>query len=188
MGVAEQIAEISIAEYLAGEERSPFKHEYIGGVVYAMAGGTNTHNLIASNCLGLLHAALRGKRCRAFNSDTKIRVRLPGHTRFYYPDVSVVCQFNQPDDTFQDSPVVVVEVLSESTRRTDQLEKRDAYLTIPALSAYVMIDGARHEVVVLTRTENGIQSRRYTNLSDVIPLPDIDAELRLAEIYDVVAF
>src|SRR5262249_22293986 len=76
---------ISVADYLAGELVSPIKHEYLGGVVYAMAGARNAHNLIAANTLGALHGRLRGRRCRAFNSDTKIRVRLPTHVRFYYP-------------------------------------------------------------------------------------------------------
>src|SRR5262249_29256799 len=68
---------VSVEEYLAGELVSPIKHEYIAGVVYAMAGARNAHNLIAANCLGELRSRLRGKRCRAYSGDTKIRVRLP---------------------------------------------------------------------------------------------------------------
>ena len=69
---------ISVEDYLAGELVSPIKHEYRGGVVYAMAGGRNVHNLIATNTLGAVHARLRGRICRPFNSDTKIRIRLAG--------------------------------------------------------------------------------------------------------------
>src|SRR5436190_16386313 len=87
MSTARKLNLISVEDYLAGELSSPIKHEYLGGVVYAMAGARNAHNLIASNTLVALGARLRGKRCRPFNSDTKIRVRLPAHVRFYYPDV-----------------------------------------------------------------------------------------------------
>src|SRR6266567_2592347 len=120
MSAAKKLNLISVEDYLAGELQSPIKHEYLGGVVYAMAGARNAHNLIASNTLGALFGRLRGRPCRLYNSDTKIRIRLPTHTRFYYPDVSVICRPNPPTDTFQDDPAVLVEVLSRSTRRIDE--------------------------------------------------------------------
>src|SRR5438067_3822613 len=113
---------VSIDDYLAGELVSSVKHEYLGGVVYAMAGARNAHNLIATNVIGALYARLRGRPCRPCNSDTKIRVRLTTHVRFYYPDASVVCRPNPQTDSFQDDPVVLFEVLSRSTRRIDEGE------------------------------------------------------------------
>src|ERR1700736_3075580 len=92
---------VSLDDYLARELVSPIKHEYLGGVIYAMAGARNAHNLIASICLG----ALRGKRCRPYTSDTKIRLRLPHQVRFYYPAVSVICRPNPQSNSFQDEPV-----------------------------------------------------------------------------------
>jgi Uma2 family endonuclease len=115
---------VPIADYLAGELVSPIKHEYLGGVVYAMAGTRNLHNLVASNTLGALGSRLRGKRCRPYNSDTKIRLRLPQQVRFYYPDVSVICRPNPQSDSFQDEAAVLVEVLSTRTRRLDEGEKK----------------------------------------------------------------
>ena len=97
---------VPVDEYLDGESRAERKHEYIDGVVYAMVGATNAHNLVATNITGLLHAQLRGKTCQVFNADAKVRVRLPSGTRFYYPDASVVCQPNQPGDAFNDAAVV----------------------------------------------------------------------------------
>src|SRR5436853_7875627 len=102
MSAAGTLSPISVEDYLAGELGSPIKHEYFGGVVYAMAGARNVHNIIATNTLVALGARLRGKRCRAYNSDTKIRVRLPTHFRFYYPDASVICRPNPQNDSFQD--------------------------------------------------------------------------------------
>lgn len=175
-------------EYLAGELVSPIKHEYLGGVVYAMAGARNVHNLIKGNVFGFLHARLRGSRCRPYNSDTKIRVRLPTHVRFYYPDASVICRPNPQNDSFQDEPAAIAEVLSRKTRRTDEGEKKDAYLTIPSLSAYMLIEQESAAVVVHRRTERGFVREVYTGLDAVIPLADIGTELPLAEIYDGVEF
>ncbi len=99
MNPARKLHLISVGDYLAGELRSTIKHEYLGGLVYPRAGARNAHNLIASNTLGFLGSRLRGRGCRPYNSDTKIRVRLPTHVRFYYPDVSVICRPNPQTDS-----------------------------------------------------------------------------------------
>jgi Uma2 family endonuclease len=96
-----------------------------------MAGGTVQHSRIASNAIIALGAQLRSGKCQVFNSDIKIRVLLNQGTRFYYPDLSVVCEPNAASDSYHDLPVVIVEVVSESTRRTDDYEKREAYLVVP---------------------------------------------------------
>ena len=179
---------VSIDDYLAGELVSPIKHEYLGGVVYAMARARNAHNLIASNCLGALHGRLRGKRCRAYNSDTKIRLRLPHQVRFYYPDVSVICRPNPQSDSFQDEPAVLVEVLSNRTRCIDEGEKKDAYLTIPSLCDYLLVEQETATVVVFRRTEHGFVREIHDGLDAVIPLREIDSELPLADVYDAVEF
>ncbi|MBM81077.1 MAG: hypothetical protein CMJ78_10845 [Planctomycetaceae bacterium] len=178
----------SVDEYLAGEFVSNVKHEYIAGNVYAMAGGRNSHNLIASNCQGELYGRLSGQPCRTYNSDTKIRIRLQTQTRFYYPDASVICDPNSPDDTFQDCPVLIAEVLSDATRRIDEGEKKDAYLTIPTLSVYMLIEQDFPAVVVFRRSDNGFERELYTELDAVIPLDEIQIELPLSEIYDGVEF
>lgn len=155
MTAAETLNAISVKDYLAGELESPVKHEYLGGAFYAMAGARNVHNTFAGNIFAALHARLRGRKCKPFNSDTKIRVRLPTHWRFYYPDASVVCRPNPPDDSFQDEPAVIFEVLSRATRRIDGGEKKDAYLTIPSLAAYVLVEQDTAAAVVYRRTEQG---------------------------------
>ena len=175
---------ISVEDYLAGELISPIKHEYLGGVVYAMAGARNLHNTIKDNTQGALHFRLRGKRCRPHGSDTKVRIELPTHFRFYYPDVHVTCDPNPPDDSFQDNPVVLFEVLSRSTRRIDEGEKKDAYLTIPSLRVYALIEQETAVVIVFRRTANGFVREVYEGLNAVLPLSEIDIELPLADIYE----
>jgi Uma2 family endonuclease len=185
MTALRQFAPISISEYLDGEEHSPVKHEYLGGTVHAMSGGSNRHNIISVNAVSLLFDQLRGKPCRPFNSDTKVRIELPDHTRFYYPDAMVVCHPNPLADTFQQHPVVVMEVLSESTRRTDMGEKRDAYLTIPSLKALMLVECSEPVVTVYRRkAEGGFAVELHSGFDAVVPLPEIDASLTLAELYD----
>src|SRR5947209_8083087 len=188
MSAARKLNLVSVADYLAGEQVSPVKHEYLGGMVYAMADARNVHNLISSNTLGALHARLRGHRCRPYNSDTKIRIRLPTQIRFYYPDVSVICRPNPQTDSFQDEPAALVEVLSRSTRRIDGGEKKDAYLAIASLSVYVLVEQEMPAVVVFRRTESGFVREVHQGQDAVLPLGEVGAKLPLAEIYEGVEF
>jgi Uma2 family endonuclease len=188
MSAAVKLQLISIEDYLAGELVSPVKHEYLGGAVYAKAGARNAHNRIKGNIFAALHVRLRGKRCEVWDSDTKVRIHLPNQIRFYYPDDSVVCDPNPPDDSYHDRPVVLFEVLSKKTRRIDEGEKKDAYLTIPSLSAYVLVEQEAPAVVVFRRTPAGFVGEVYTGLDTVLPLAEIETSLPLSEIYESVAF
>ncbi len=180
---------ITVDDYLAGEEISGAKHEYLGGTVHAMAGATIRHNNIAGNCFGILFGMLRGKPCQPFNSDTKVRIEFPDHTRFYYPDAMVVCQSNPDSHQFQTQPVVIIEVLSESTRRADLGEKRDAYLTIPSLKVLLFVEPEIPAVTLHRRLpEGGFTIERHTGLDAIIALPEIEASLSLAGIYERVEF
>jgi Uma2 family endonuclease len=188
MSTAKKLNLVSVEDYLKGELTSPCKHEYLGGIVYAMAGGRNAHNLIATNTIGALHVRLRGRPCRPFNSDTKVRVRLPTQVRFYYPDVSVVCRPNPQTDSYQDTPVVLFEVLSHQTRRIDEGEKKEAYLTIPSLNVYVMIEQDTAALVAFRRTKDGFVREVHEGLDAVLSLGEIGIDLPLAEIYETVEF
>ncbi|MCU0978476.1 MAG: Uma2 family endonuclease [Pirellulaceae bacterium] len=188
MSAAKKLNLVSVEDYLAGELVSPVKHEYLGGVVYAMAGAKNVHNLIASNALVALGIRLRGRPCRPYNSDTKIRIRLPNQVRFYYPDVSVICRPNPQTDSFQDEPAVVVEVVSRTTRRIDEGEKKDAYLTIPALNAYLIVEQESPAVEVFRRTDQGFVREVFAGLEATIMLSEMEVELPLAELFEGVEF
>jgi Uma2 family endonuclease len=180
---------VTVEDYLAGEEKSDIKHEFLGGVIHAMAGGTNDHAAIAMNAGISLGSQLRGKSCRTFGSDAKVRIEFPDHTRFYYPDVQVVCHPNPGSDHFQEHPTVVIEVLSESTRRTDMGEKKDAYLTIPSLKVLLLVESDRPRVIAYRRrSSGGFEVEEHGALDAVIGLPEIGAELALAELYEGIAF
>lgn len=188
MTAAKELKLVSVEDYLANELASDVKHEYLGGYVHAMAGARTVHNRVSANWLVAVGSRLRDKPCEPFNSDMKVRVRLPTQTRFYYPDGMVVCEPNPADSTFQDRPVIVAEVVSEGTRRVDEHEKLEAYLTIATLSIYLLIETDQPRVVVHRRTDNGFATEAYEGLDAVIPLEAIQAELPLAELYERVEF
>lgn len=188
MTAARKLRLISIEDYLAGELDSPIKHEYLGGFVYAMAGARNAHNMIKGNVFAACYHRLKGKRCRPWDSDTKIRIQLPGQTRFYYPDDSIVCEPNPKSDSFQDKPVVIFEVLSKKTCRLDEGEKKDAYLTIPSLQVYALVEQESATVAVFRRTDAGFVREVYEGLDAVLPLGEVGIELPLSEVFDGVEF
>lgn len=179
---------VSPENYLEGELHSEVKHEYLAGVVHAMAGARNVHNDVAGNIFAALHAQLRGKPCRPYNSDTKVRLRLPAGLRFYYPDALVTCQPNPPNDSYQDQPVVVIEVISDATGRTDEGEKLDGYCALPSLEVYLLVESERALVIAYRRAATGFVREVFSGLDAVIPLACIGAALPLAEIYDRVVF
>jgi Uma2 family endonuclease len=180
---------ITIADYLASEEINGVKREYVEGIVHAMAGATNQHNTIAGNWFASLHGQLRGKPCQPFNSDTKVRIQYPDHTRFYYPDAMVVCEANPATDHFQDQPVVIVEVLSDSTCRADLVEKRDAYFTLPSLKVLIFVETETPSITLhRAKAEGGFACENHSGPDAIIPLPEIETTLSLAEVYERITF
>src|SRR6266850_2961353 len=145
---------ISVDEYLTGEEASGIKHEYINGTVYAMAGGTKEHNQIAGNIYSALLHRLRGRPCKAFILDIKVRLDTLGEPVFYYPDVVVGCDPRDTHRLYLRYPRVLVEVSSESTERLDRREKRLAYQTIETLEDYLIVSQDRREVTIFRRSND----------------------------------
>jgi Uma2 family endonuclease len=184
-----QATAISIDDYLAGEEVAEVRHEFIDGAVHAMAGGTRDHSAIAANAIVALGSQLRGKAWRPFTSDLKIRIDFPDHVRFYYPDASVVCTPSSGDPRYERNPIVILEVLSESTRRIDQTEKRDGYFHLPSLQVLILADSERRHVLVhRRRPDGGFATEEYGDRDAMIPLPEIEASLALVELYEGICF
>ena len=181
---------LTVEEFLASEELSPIKYEYLGGVIHAMAGASDPHNLIAFNLVGMLYARLRGRRCTGYGSDMKVRLQHPssGRAYFYYPDAMIACNPIDAGRSWRTQPTALFEIISESTRQIDEREKRAAYLELGSLEAYVRIEQDRPEAVVERRTLEGWKLERLTGLDAVIHLPTLEIELPLAELYERVAF
>lgn len=142
------------AEYLAWEQTQPDKHEFYRGEIFAMVGVSRAHAEVAANVLQALRNLLRGKPCRAYGSDVKVRVEAVD--AYYYPDVLVTCS---PKDLSADQvmsePRVLVEVLSPSTASYDRGLKFAAYRQLPSLEQYLLIDPAELTVESYQRTEGG---------------------------------
>ena len=185
---SEKLRSVSVADYLSGEAVARRKHEYVEGQIYAMVGGRYSHNLIASNVLIELGSQLKGSPCRALNSDSKVRVQSAAGVSFYYPDASVVCGENIRTDVFQDAPAIVVEVLSQSTRRIDEGDKLKAYLKLPSLQVCILLEQDYPAAVIHRRTDSGFQQEILQGLDAVIDLPTINVRLSLAAIYAEVQF
>lgn len=185
MNAVEKMQSVSIDDYLDGELVSEIRHEYVDGFVYAMTGGTTNHSRLASRALVLLGRSLDGGKCEPLASDLKIRIRRNSRTHFYYPDVTVLCDLPaNGTDLFVDNPVVVIEVLSEGTRRTDMNEKCDNYPSIPSLQTYVMLEQDQVKATVYQRGSSGeFDAMVYQGDEAVVPLAAIGASLPLAELY-----
>ena len=188
MSTAEKLLLYSVDAYLNAEDLSSTRSEYINGLIRAMTGATNRHNTVSINVQGILWSQLKGRTCRPFNSDTKIRVRRGEGTSFYYPDASVVCDSNRATETFQDKPVVVIEVLSPSTRSIDLDEKLTAYLSIDSLQAYILLEQDKPLAIVMRRTPDGFLREVYEGAVSIIELPTIACTLLLDEVYTGVDF
>ena len=177
--VAEKCDYLSVEDYLAGEEVSDIKHEYVDGQVYAMAGGSLKHNLIAANTSGLLWSHLRNTACVPLSSDMLVKTF---GKRFRYPDVVVVCDDDASDDErVRENPILIIEVLSKSTRKKDKGEKRLEYLAIPSLLEYVLIEQDFAEIEVQRRSASW-QSTYYF-LGDEVVLESVNATLSVEAIY-----
>jgi Uma2 family endonuclease len=179
MSTVKRPVTIGIEEYLDGEEHSEVRHEYVDGRVYAMVGATDAHNTIAGNLHAALKHHLRGSGCRAFISDMKVRIG----TVFYYPDVMVTCEPRQLKDRYKKAPILLVEVLSETTEGKDRYEKRTAYQGLPSLREYVLVAQDRQHVEVYRRSGEEWEVETLGS-GDTLHLTSVDLAVPMDEVYD----
>ena len=169
---------ITEQEYLATEPASEVKREFIDGQVYAMAGTGYNHNCISGNIFGNFRSHLKGTPCTTFMADMKVRVG----KNYVYPDVVVDCGNMAGDDYFSTAPLIIVEVLSRSTRRTDTTVKLLRYINLPSLQEYVLIESDFVSVQVLRKSNHWLSE--YYFLGDTVTFGSIGLTLTVEEIYD----
>jgi Uma2 family endonuclease len=187
MQIAEHEPLLTVEDYLEGEPHSEVRHEFIGGVVYAMAGASDEHNQIVGNLHAALHSHLRGKACRVFMLDAKVRLLLAAEDIFYYPDLMVACDPRDTDRYFKRFPRVLIEVLSDTTERTDRREKFLSYTQIETLEEYVLVAQDRIEVTLFRRA-NQWQPELLTKAELSLQLTSVNFAMPLAGIYEEVQF
>ncbi|MEM9950345.1 MAG: Uma2 family endonuclease [Chloroflexota bacterium] len=182
--MAERLSEkLTVEEYIAMERESEVKYEYIDGEVFAMAGGSDNHSLIATNCSGELRQVLRGTNCSAFNSDLKVKIT---DIKYVYPDFTVVCgerQFSDDARTMLVNPILVGEVISPSSENYDLGLKGEFYRSLPSVQAYLILDQDKPRARLYTRHELGWLLREFNGLDATIPLDALECQLKLSEAY-----
>lgn len=170
---------MTVDEFLAWEEQQPGRWEFAGFAPVAMVGGTFEHAAISINIVSSLRDRLRGTPCRVVNSGVKIMVA----GRIRYPDAFVVCTPVARGATLTAEPVVVFEVLSESTRRTDQYQKNQQYRDTPSIQRYVMLEQDRVAATIWSRAGDDWIGHILTE-DAVLSMPEVGVELPLAEFYE----
>ena len=177
-------------EYLALERQADYKSEYVDGEIFALAGASEPHNLIVTNCVGELRQQLKGKPCKLYSSD--MRVQLAKSRRYTYPDLVIVCGKAEFTDETRDTltnPTLIIEVLSPSTESYDRGEKFEQYRKLDSLQTYVLVSQDKPLVEVFERQEGGRWLlSEYGGLDSSAPLPNINCELQLSEVYDRIDF
>jgi Uma2 family endonuclease len=188
MGLAKLKTKIDVAEYLEGEQISQTKHEYVNGEVYAMAGASDRHYRIALNITKILDSHLANSKCEAFMAEMKLKA---DEKTFYYPDVFVSCDNVKQSAFYREEPILVVEVVSPSTRETDRREKLRAYQQIPSVLEYVVIEQHRMLVEIHRRQPDGRWITYFYNENDIdeqLEFQAVELKITLEQIYERVEF
>lgn len=181
---------ITAEQYLELERAAAEKHEFYQGEIFVMPGATVNHNTIQVNFVGEVRNNLKGKSCKVFGSD--LRVHIPTHSLFTYPDALIVCGKPELLDNELDTllnPVVIVEILSKSTQSYDRGDKFMLYRAIDSLKEYILISSEVVQIEHFYKQENGTWLlKELKNSTDVLHLQSINFPLPLAQLYEGVAF
>lgn len=180
---AARVLPMSVADYLAFEESSAVKHEFVGGEIHAMSGASLAHNKIALNIATALRAALRGGPCQVFMADVKVRLEAARDEFFYYPDVVVSCHPTGGDTHFLRFPTVVFEVLSPATEAIDRREKLANYRLAQTLEEYVLVAQDRREVTIFRRA-TGWQGEIFTAPDALVEFQSVKQAMTVGAIYE----
>lgn len=181
---------ISPDEYLAGEQITDNKYEYIDGEVYAMAGASDSHVKVSGNAYALIKQHLRGSGCSTYIADMKVRIGQD--EAFFYPDVMVTCDpaDQLPEqDYVKNFPKLIIEVLSPSTESKDRGSKFIRYRQLVSLQEYVLVD-PNHYYVEVFRRQNADEWLLSTCLGQDanLTLQSIGLTLSLLDLYEDVRF
>jgi len=176
---------ITPEEYLALDRKAEVKSEYYAGRIIAFAGASKRHNLIVANVLAGIHGQLVNRPCNVYPSDMRVRISKTG--MYAYPDIVVTCGEEQFADDNSDillNPIVLIEVLSESTANYDRGDKFDQYRRIESLREYILIpqDPYRADQYVRQNDTQWLLTE-FHRAEDVIQLSSINCKLILKEVY-----
>jgi Uma2 family endonuclease len=173
------------AQYAALERESSTKHEFFGGEIYAMAGGTEDHAALAVSTLAALLAAVGDRPCRVNSSDLRIYVEAVGLATF--PDGSVICgpmqQHPPSPDATAVNPLVLLEVTSDSSEEYDTNGKLDAYKTIPTVREMILVSHRERRITIYRREAGDAWLMRVAIAGGRVSVETLGAELIVDAIY-----
>ena len=177
---------LTAQDYLAWERQQETRHEFFDGEIFAMTGASREHNLVCVNIFASLHTQLRGKPCEVYNNDMRVKVSETG--MYTYPDIVAACAQPQFEDAEVDTllnPVLIIEVLSDSTEQYDRGAKFRHYRTLPSLQDYLLVAQTECRVEHYVR-EAGSRwlLTEYGDLNDMIELASVGCRLDLREMYE----
>jgi Uma2 family endonuclease len=175
--------------YLSIERHSPDRHEYINGVMYAMAGGTPRHSEVILNVGTALRNHLRGSNCKAYTSELRVFNHDTGS--FLYPDISVICGepiLSALDKDTVVNPLLLIEVLSPSTEAYDRGAKFAHYRRLDTLQVYVLVAQDQPRIETYTRSGDDWILTVFNGMDAELKIPAINLTVPLSEIYEGVNF
>ena len=175
---------MTLDQFLAWEERQETRYEFDGFQPVAMTGGTAAHSAVQSNLLAALIGRLRGKPCRAHGSHLKVQVA----GRICYPDAFVVCTPVLPTAQVVTEPVVIVEILSDSTASSDLVVKNAEYRDTPSVKRYVVLQQNSAAAIVFSHRAGEWATDLVVGTEAVLSLPEIGIDFPLEEIYGDIVF
>lgn len=176
-------------EYLELERKAETKSEYFNGRIFTMAGASREHNRITLNISSELNQQLKGRPCEVYSSEMRVKISDTG--LYTYPDAVVACGDIQFDDAHVDillNPVVIIEVLSPSTKAYDRGDAFAHYRRLPSLQEYVLIAQDRMRVERFVRQEANWILTEFSQPDDLLSFPSIDCSVALRDIYEKVNF
>ena len=180
----------SADEYLAWESKQEFKNELIDNRVWIMLGSSLRHNRILTSLIGTLYPMLLDLDYHVFGS--RMCLEIDRDSSFVYPDMAIIrgepqmsCRFNQ--HTFE-NPTVLLEILSAHTETMDRGRKKDLYLQLKSLEAYILVAQDKPRVEMFQRDGDHWAHSEYTGLESSLPIPSLDDKIPLDFIYSKVAF
>ena len=179
---AKEITRLSNKDYLQGELDSDIRHEFYDGLVFAMAGAGEKHNIISLNIATALRQKARGTGCRTFIADMKLYI--PVLNRFYYPDILLCCDPEDSHEYYKQTPCLIVEVLSPSTESIDRREKLHAYQDIASVKEYLLVSQEGVQLELYRRDGDHWQYFLLDDEADMLTLECVDLDLVMAEVYE----
>lgn len=171
----------SVEEYFELEKTSEIRHEFVDGKLFAMPGESKKANEIAGNIYVSLRNSFKKRALKVYNHDVRLMLE---NNRYRYPDIAVAPTIDDEDSHAITQPVLIVEVFSDNSVKTDTVDKLREYSILPTLQYYLIVSQEEPFVEVYAKNADKWEFSYYTDLKDTIALPALDASLLMGDIFE----